>query len=413
MKVLTDRGWRRSGKYCYKPDNSEMCCPLFIIRCDAPNFKASKSQKKVLKKFLTYLQSGKHVVKTTPTKSLDEATQEKKTVPEEEEKPVVKSVPRKGDGPDPSKPPCRKSKEIRQEKKRLKQDAKKDICPPQSVDEACCATASTRKTLEDLMIFPKENPSHTLEIRMVRSFPKSKEFKESLAESYKLYKKYQMVIHKDPEDKLTMKQYEQFLVDSPLIPESGPQEWEGIGYGSYHQQYYMDGRLIMVGVVDILHKCLSSKYLYYDTDYDFLSLGVVSALNEIKLTRQLHSFNPTFQYYCMGYYNHTCPKMNYKARYSPSYLLCTRTNTYVPIEQCIPKLDATKYCKLARDDVPDDSEVRPVDSYTGSTLVVMNHQVMPYHIYMAITGKEIAQIKEYCALVGPDISKGAVVVFQN
>lgn len=29
---LIDRGWRRSGKYCYKPIINETCCPQYTIR---------------------------------------------------------------------------------------------------------------------------------------------------------------------------------------------------------------------------------------------------------------------------------------------------------------------------------------------------------------------------------------------
>lgn len=69
------------------------------------------------------------------------------------------------------------------------------------------------------------------------------------------------------------------------------------GYGSFHMQWRLDGRLICVGVVgtpnptfgvrvlfspltasDILPKCLSSVYLYYDPDFKFLQLGKLSAL---------------------------------------------------------------------------------------------------------------------------------------
>lgn len=50
------------------------------------------------------------------------------------------------------------------------------------------------------------------------------------------------------------------------------------GYGSFHQQYLLDGKLIGVGVLDILPHCVSSKYFFYDPDYEFLSLGTYSAL---------------------------------------------------------------------------------------------------------------------------------------
>lgn len=32
--------------------------------------------------------------------------------------------------------------------------------------------------------------------------------------------------------------------------------------------------------------------------------------------------SPSLKYYYMGYYIHTCPKMRYKADYTPSELLC-------------------------------------------------------------------------------------------
>lgn len=57
---LIDRNWRRCGKYIYKPINSEICCPMYTIRCDAANFKLSNSQKKVIKRFNNYI---KHDVK--------------------------------------------------------------------------------------------------------------------------------------------------------------------------------------------------------------------------------------------------------------------------------------------------------------------------------------------------------------
>ena len=44
-------------------------------------------------------------------------------------------------------------------------------------------------------------------------------------------------------------------------------------YGSYHQLYRLDGRLVAVGVVDILPSGLSSVYLFYDPDEKLLSLG--------------------------------------------------------------------------------------------------------------------------------------------
>lgn len=50
-----------------------------------------------------------------------------------------------------------------------------------------------------------------------------------------------------------------------------------IGYGTFHQQYWLDGQLIAVGVLDVLPRCLSAVYFFYDPDYRFLSLGTYSS----------------------------------------------------------------------------------------------------------------------------------------
>jgi hypothetical protein len=80
--------------------------------------------------------------------------------------------------------------------------------------------------------------------------------------------------HHDPLDDLTPKHYKGFLVDTPLIhvpptqtaaaaaggaQASGQQQQQhqaagmpSCGYGSFHQQYWLDGKLVAVGVVDVL-----------------------------------------------------------------------------------------------------------------------------------------------------------------
>ncbi|KAK1905554.1 Arginyl-tRNA--protein transferase 1, partial [Dissostichus eleginoides] len=88
----------------------------------------------------------------------------------------------------------------------------------------------------------------------------------------------------------------------------GPEE----GYGSFHQQYWLDDRIVAVGVIDILPTCVSSVYLYYHPDFASLSLGSYSALREIAFTRQLQKQSPKLCYYYLGFYIHSCPKMRYK-----------------------------------------------------------------------------------------------------
>ncbi|KAH7301905.1 hypothetical protein KP509_23G047900 [Ceratopteris richardii] len=157
-------------------------------------------------------------------------------------------------------------------------------------------------------------PKRVLEIQMKRSAFDPEEFA--------LFKRYQVAIHHDKPEHVKESSYVRFLVSSPLIfvpLESGT---DFCGFGSFHQQYIIDGRLVAVGVVDILPTCLSSKYLFWDPDFAFLSLGKYSALREIEWVQSAHAVCPSLQYYYLGYYIHTCPKMRYKGAYRPSELLC-------------------------------------------------------------------------------------------
>ena len=55
---LVDRGWRRSGKYCYKPIMDQTCCPQYTIRLDANKFSPSKAQRKLARKFRNFIVKG-------------------------------------------------------------------------------------------------------------------------------------------------------------------------------------------------------------------------------------------------------------------------------------------------------------------------------------------------------------------
>lgn len=144
------------------------------------------------------------------------------------------------------------------------------------------------------------------------------------AEEYALYRRYQIKVHNDAPNHVTENSYNRFLVDSPLIfvPPTGDGTVPPCGFGSFHQQYLIDGQLVAVGVVDILPRCLSSKYLFWDPDFAFLSLGKYSAIQEINWVKDNQIHCPSLQYYYLGYYIHSCNKMRYKAAYCPSELLC-------------------------------------------------------------------------------------------
>ncbi|XP_051122811.1 arginyl-tRNA--protein transferase 2-like [Andrographis paniculata] len=171
------------------------------------------------------------------------------------------------------------------------------------------------------------------------------------SEEYFLYRKYQLQVHNDKPEQVTESSYKRFLVDTPLVyvEPTGDSDVDipPCGFGSFHQQYVLDGKLIAVGVIDILPKCLSSKYLFWDPDLAFLSLGKYSALEEIQWVRESQLRCPTLQYYYLGYYIHSCSKMRYKASYQPSELLCPLRFEWVPYDIAKPLLDGQKYVVLS------------------------------------------------------------------
>ena len=156
-------------------------------------------------------------------------------------------------------------------------------------------------------------------------------------EEYALYVRYQMAVHDSDEEEISRKSYKRFLVDTPLTyvepNKTSATSTPSCGFGSFHQQYRVGGRLVAVGVVDVLPNCLSSKYLFWDPDLAHLSLGKISALKEIEWVAREAATCPSMRYYYLGYYIPTCPKRAYKGDYAPSELLCPATGHWVSMER--------------------------------------------------------------------------------
>ncbi|XP_068955220.1 arginyl-tRNA--protein transferase 1 isoform X7 [Petaurus breviceps papuanus] len=468
-QALIDRGWRRSGKYVYKPVMNQTCCPQYTIRCRPLHFQPSKSHKKVLKKMFKFLSKGefsrgnneeepmdsqmddgavddfvlkskldiqpdhrplsedcKEVIESEvkekeenleakETKELNQSHAKKEKLgfgePSGSAK-VLPSAPKPGKGADLSKPPCRKAKDIRKERKRQKLILKSQTdklegfqiqhepqpLPPEK------PKLNQPKSIEDFIFDTlPEDAAHQLEVRLVPVSFEDPEFKSSFRQSLSLYAKYQMAIHKDTEAECGEAEFTRFLCSSPLEAENPP-NGPDYGYGSFHQQYWLDGKIIAVGVIDVLPHCVSSVYLYYDPDYSFLSLGVYSALREIAFTRQLHEKTSQLSYYYMGFYIHSCPKMRYKGQYRPSDLLCPETYVWVPIEQCLPALENSKYCRFNQDTkAVDEERVNELDRLR----VLYKRTIMPYNIYKKRQKgpSDEAIVQQYADLVGQTCSE--------
>lgn len=454
---LIDRGWRRSGKYVYKPTMDKMCCPQYTIRCHAPSLKLTKSQKKVLKRATKFFTTGEKprgeggvrqdgedtpggahsmppVPDHHPQMSVDDMAKvqdggtaqgsESKTeevkgqtearVPSQHgeiagegagvtddgqaavstEK--LKKIPKPGLGPDPTKPPCKKSKLRKLEKH---QERLKHKTNTGSSDPSVSKVENSAKSLEEFIVdsLPGQDLKHRLEIKLVRSNPMSAEFRQTLNESHQVYTKYQMSVHNDEEAKCNLRQYKRFLVDSPLVEQYSDDSPE-CGYGSFHQHYVLDGKIIAVGVMDILPTCISSVYFYYDPDYRFLTLGTFSALRELAFTRLLNVTAPALEYYYMGFYVHSCRKMRYKGQFYPSSLLCPEAYIFHPIEDCLPKLDVSKYSRFSSEDEAD--AIVNLDE----VLVLHKQIAMPYVVYKQQPHLETNEdtVREYAQMAGKE-----------
>ncbi|KAF7219629.1 arginyl-tRNA--protein transferase 1 isoform X4 [Nothobranchius furzeri] len=402
---LIDRGWRRSGKYVYKPTLKKTCCPQYTIRCHAQKFQPSKSHKKVLKKMSKFISQGElpigredeepmdsvwseagpreptkacqsdvtcaditdihqEVPKCPPVVEVQEELGDSSASSSESSRKDPVYLPKPGKGADPNRPPCRKAKDLRKER-RLQKDQIR-----QHAD------------------VPNPNPTRSNQPKSLEDF-----IRESLGD-----------------DASHQLEFRRFLCDSPLEAESSPDGPE-VGYGSFHQQYWLDGRIVAVGVIDILPTCVSSVYLYYHPDFASLSLGSYSALREIAFTRQLQKQSPKLSYYYLGFYIHSCPKMRYKGQYRPADLLCPETYAWVPIERCVTRLDNSHYARLNQD--PDAGDALALKD-VGRVLVLYRRTVMPYAAYTRKRKgpSDEATVQQYAGLVGQDCAE-RILLFRS
>ncbi|XP_066246857.1 arginyl-tRNA--protein transferase 1 isoform X3 [Euwallacea similis] len=420
-KDLIDRGWRRSGKYCYKPIMDKTCCPQYTIRCNATKFKLNNSHKRIIKKFNKFLNDG--IFTKNNLQNIEEDNTESLSVPGYDKQNSIKlnrsviaencslssdadpklsindSCPvltskksdvatetrqqnssnissasksikkqfKEGNGADPNKPPPKKAKLMRLEKKREKLLQKGLEIQSSTTNNANNRVKTLKEFLEEIPCSTK----HKIKIK----FEQLNKFHDTFSESAELYKKYQTTVHNEPASECGPNEFYYFLVNTPLKAEPFPNGVDGPGYGSFHQQYWLDDKLIAVGVIDILPGCVSSVYFFYDPDYRALTLGTYGSLREIQLVQDLQPQIPDLKYYYMGFYIHSCPKMRYKGKLHSSVLLCPETYCWFPIEKCLDKLDASKYSRLNDDiDALDANKCNSMD--VDCVKVVQDYKLM-------------------------------------
>jgi len=235
------------------------------------------------------------------------------------------------------------------------------------------------------------------------------------AEEYELYCRYQTAVHGDAASELSAASYTRFLVATPLqheAPASGPRgrPAPACGFGSFHQQYRLRGRLVAVGVVDVLPRCLSSKYLFWEPQLAPLCLGKFSALADIAwVAQQAAGPCPSLAHYYLGFYIPSCPKMRYKATFKPSELLCPATRTWVPFAEAAPRLGAHHPPRLANADARPLAEALPAPERVA--LFCPGHGVARLDALPAEAREAQAQaVGAWARSVGPAVAQRAAYV---
>ncbi|CAK7267435.1 Arginyl-tRNA--protein transferase 1 [Sporothrix epigloea] len=136
-------------------------------------------------------------------------------------------------------------------------------------------------------------------------------------EKYAVFENYQRIVHKESASTITKQGFTSFLCGSPIRRgEYTDDQGRRRQLGSFHQCYRLDGRLVAIGVLDLLPECVSSVYFFYHESIHAYSPGKLSAMREIALASELG-----YRWWYSGYYIHSCPKMQYKLDFSPQYVL--------------------------------------------------------------------------------------------
>ena len=329
-EAMMVRGWRRSGKWLYKPLNKHTCCPSLPIRLPSSTFEYSREFRRVHAGVVKHLEAKEEEGRTEKD---EEGTHRKKLgiawvrpVADEETYALYRRYQRVVHGEDDD------------------DDDDDDDGDGGDDDDVSGAEQEQGRQQEQGQDQGQEQSL--------------KQEQEQPQQQQKNNKK-----RKEKEDAVDVANtsYARFLVDSPLVPTKGgtsrvpspvesanPQKLERPSWldatfdeppadamGSWHIQYRLDGDLVAVSVVDVLPCGVSSVYALYDPDIGRkLQLGKFTSLYELDFSRRraIALGKENSDYYYLGFYIPSCPKMRYKATYRPSELLCPVTQAWRKIK---------------------------------------------------------------------------------
>ncbi|KAH6640805.1 arginine-tRNA-protein transferase [Chaetomium tenue] len=278
---LVDRCWRRSGTLLYRPNQKHSCCPHYTLRLDSTQFKPTKDQRQAVNRF------NRHIIGDTYARE------------------AARLHPR-------SRAEVRRRHNVFDLVERIHEPEAEVLKSPPSPDHAFTVTLEPDTFTE---------------------------------EKYDIFENYQRIVHREPQDKISRHGFKRFLCNSPLSRGSmvGPDGKER-KLGSFHQCYRIDGKLVAVGVLDLLPDCVSAVYFLYHESIHWLNPGKLGALREIALAREAG-----YRWWYPGYYVHNCAKMRYKIEYKPQYVLDPEDlQWYLLDKEALDKFDKEHYVCFSR-----------------------------------------------------------------
>ncbi|KAK4154255.1 arginine-tRNA-protein transferase, partial [Chaetomidium leptoderma] len=262
---LVDRCWRRSGTLLYRPNQKHSCCPHYTLRLDSTQYKPTKDQRQAVNRF------NRHVIGATYARE------------------AARLHPR-------SRAEVRRRHNVFDLVERVHESEAEVLKSPPPPDHVFAVTLEPDSFTE---------------------------------EKYTIFENYQRIVHREPPDKISRHGFKRFLCNSPLGRGSmtGPDGTER-HLGSFHQCYRIDGKLVAIGVLDLLPDCVSAVYFLYHESIHWLNPGKLGALREIALAREAG-----YRWWYPGYYVHNCPKMRYKIEYKPQYVLDPEDLQWYPLDK--------------------------------------------------------------------------------
>ncbi|KAL5967674.1 Arginyl-tRNA--protein transferase 1, partial [Taenia solium] len=358
----------RHGMHVYKPLNDITCCPAHPIWCDTMRFRISNAHRRTVSVLEAYLRNDL-LPKRFPFEIPDPKEAAELRKPGENEDQTQRQMHRR---PEAGKENgCVAGTKVRPE-----QAAGLSLTKIHKWNQQPKIEWKKSKELEEYMkrVEKKEKDMHTLEVRMYSCSPLSPELSATLRDEHEMLNRCFSCIYTSSPDSISLEEFQETYVETPLvgIHDEKVEAADAPKFGTYHQQYWLDGaKLIAVSVVDLLPDCLSSVYFFNDPRYSILRLDIFSALWEIAYVRNLQRIYgetvPAYanlRYYTRGYYVHRPSKMNYNGLYLPSYLTCPLTYTWVSLGRCKRRLDKNKYSRLSQAAVGDPLPIPPDEEVT-------------------------------------------------